>query len=76
MISIIKTVIKVIAICVRSAGLVTILCRTRKIKARTHVKVKGNKFFNRTSNIIRVTYFISLELSVCFYLFIFRGTGT
>lgn len=56
-------VIKVI-VSVRNAGLMTILCRDRKIKAMTYAKVKGSKFFEKTCNIIRPTGFHIIRVNV------------
>ena len=37
----------------KSAGLMIILCRARKIKAMTYAKVKGNRIFEKICNVIR-----------------------
>lgn len=47
-------VIKGITVCIRSAGLMIILCTARKIKAMTCAKVKGNRIFQKICNVIRV----------------------
>ena len=48
-----QRVIKVITVCIRSVGLMIILCAARKIKAMTCTKVKGNRIFQKICNVIR-----------------------
>ena len=50
--------------CVRSAGLMIILCRARQIKAMTSAKVKGNEFFEKACSIIRAAGFRVIKVNV------------
>lgn len=57
-------VINVVIACVRSAGLMIILCRARKIKPMTYAKVKGNTFSEKTRSIIRTVGFHIIKVNV------------
>lgn len=49
---------------VKSAGLMIILCRARKIKTMTYAKVESNKFFKKTCYVIRAAGFHIIKVNV------------